>query len=198
MAGRTRVLSRANGSPTARVLFVAEAPGRLGADRDGVPLSGDASGRVFERLLVEAGLARPDVFITNAVLCNPRDAAGLNRRPTASELTNCREHLAAVITLVDPSVVVALGRVALHALGRVCRHEIVLARDVAKPMRWNDRVLVPMYHPGPRSLARRPLAVQVEDYQALALAIAEHDKRDRESRSLSSACASTGSTRACG
>ena len=51
MEGRTRVLSRANGLVGARVMFVAEAPGRLGADRTGVPLSGDRTGRNFDALL---------------------------------------------------------------------------------------------------------------------------------------------------
>src|SRR5215211_5220556 len=78
MAGRTRVLSAQNGPLDARVLFVAEAPGRLGGDRTGVPLSADQSGRNFGEFLSSAGLDRADVFVTNAVLCNPRDARGLN------------------------------------------------------------------------------------------------------------------------
>src|SRR3954447_6489609 len=72
MTGRTRLLGPANGLLTARVYFVAEAPGRLGGDRTAIPLCGDQSGRNFERLLVEAGLERSEIFVTNAVLCNPR------------------------------------------------------------------------------------------------------------------------------
>src|SRR5688572_16878629 len=58
MEGRTRAFGPANGPLDARVLFVAEAPGRLGADRTGVPLSGDQTGRNFEALLGGAGIAR--------------------------------------------------------------------------------------------------------------------------------------------
>src|SRR5215217_5634121 len=47
MAGRRRVLSRANGSPGALVLFIGEAPGRLGGERTGIPFSGDQTGRDF-------------------------------------------------------------------------------------------------------------------------------------------------------
>src|SRR5215204_1003719 len=72
MEGRRRVLSIANGSPDARVMFIAEAPGRRGGEVTGVPLSRDASGLRFSRLLSLAGLSRDQVFITNAVLCNPR------------------------------------------------------------------------------------------------------------------------------
>src|SRR3712207_6403845 len=89
MEGRARVLGRKNGGLFARVLFVGEAPGRLGADRTGMPLSGDRSGNTFERLLRAARLTREEVFITNAVLCNPRDEKGRNARPMKSELNNC-------------------------------------------------------------------------------------------------------------
>src|SRR5206468_4905877 len=93
MEGRRRVLGPGNGPPDARVLFVAEAPGRLGGDRTGVPLSSDQTGRNFARLLAAAGLRRDEVFVTNAVLCNPRSTGGLNRPPGRVELANCREHL---------------------------------------------------------------------------------------------------------
>ena len=69
MDGRLRVLSRSNGSVHAALLFVAEAPGRLGGDRWGIPLYGDRTGRNFEALLREAGPDRASIFITNAVLC---------------------------------------------------------------------------------------------------------------------------------
>src|SRR5262245_30803366 len=74
MEGRTRVLSASNGNLHAQILFVAEAPGRFGGDRTGVPLSADQTGRNFQFLLEKAGISRDSIFITNAVLCNPRDA----------------------------------------------------------------------------------------------------------------------------
>ena len=167
MEGRTRVLSRANGPVGARVMFVAEAPGRLGADRTGVPLSTDRTGRNFDALLAAAGIRREDVFVTNAVLCNPRDERGNNAAPSRAELRNCSGHLAATIEVVQPGYVVALGVAALRALALVCPHEAVLARDVGRALTWRGRVLVPLYHPGPRALIHRPWDVQVEDYRAL-------------------------------
>ena len=83
MEGRTRAIGPENGPLDARVLFVAEAPGRLGADRTGVPLSGDQTGRNFDALLVSAGIDRRRLFVTNAVLCNPRRPDGRNDRPRA-------------------------------------------------------------------------------------------------------------------
>ena len=72
MCGRTKVLSKKNGNINSKVMFIAEAPGRHGADRTGVPLDGDKTGDNFEELLKHIGWKREDVFITNAVLCNPQ------------------------------------------------------------------------------------------------------------------------------
>ncbi len=168
MAGRRRVLGVANGPPDARVLFVAEAPGRFGGDRTAVPLEGDRSGATFAHLLAAAGLARAAVFVTNAVLCNPRDATGRNARPTAEEVANCGDWLAAQIAVVDPAWVVALGHTALRALGRLAPHGARLPADLGRPVAWQGRRLVALYHPGPRALIRRPLADQVADYRRLA------------------------------
>ncbi len=51
MCGRTRVLSEKNGSIDSKIIFIGEAPGRLGADRTGIPFYGDQAGKNFERLL---------------------------------------------------------------------------------------------------------------------------------------------------
>ena len=174
MAGRRRVLSALNGDTSAALLLVAEAPGARGAERTGIPFCGDASGRNFERLLGKAGFNRKEVFVTNAVICNPQSEGGRNRRPHSSELESCSRWLRATIELVDPGVVAALGTVALAALGRIDEHGMVLKRDCAKPGRWFDRWLVPLYHPSPRVVAsHRPLAQQVSDWQVLRLLVRE-------------------------
>lgn len=149
----------------ARVMFVGEAPGRLGAGRTGVPFSGDEAGRRFERLLAETGLRRDEVFVTNAVLCLPLDTTGRNRRPRESEVRNCGTWLAAEIERVQPAYVVALGTVALAALGRIEAHELVLSRDVGRVVEWRGRKLVALYHPGARSAVRRGWELQVGDWR---------------------------------
>ncbi len=167
MEGRRRVLGEENGPVAARLMFVAEAPGRLGAERTGVPLSGDRTGQAFARLLAAAGLRREEVFVTNAVLCNPRDGAGRNATPTMGEVRNCAPLLEATIEVVDPAVVVTLGAVALGAVGRIEPHGVVLAGGVGLPVRWGGRWLVPLYHPGARAQIRRPMAAQAGDYERL-------------------------------
>lgn len=165
------VLGDTNGPLDAQVLFVAEAPGRLGAARTGVPMTSDVTGRRFHAFLAEAGLARERVFITNAVLCNPLSANGSNRRPAAREVAACREFLRAQLRLVQAPVVVALGGVALEALRRIAPHEAVLAHDVARALPWEvegrPRTLVPLYHPSIQSTLTRPHEQQRRDWRAL-------------------------------
>ena len=167
MEGRRRVLSTANGRPGARVMFVAEAPGRLGGDITGVPLSRDQSGKRFTRMLALAGLSRDEVFITNAVLCNPRTADGRNRPPSRLEQRNCADWLPAQIDAVNPRVVVSLGAVALAALNRIEAHGLSLRADVGRPVAWYGRLLVPLYHPSPRAGLSRAYEEQDRDFARL-------------------------------
>jgi len=167
MAGRVPVFGPANGSPAARIVVVAEAPGRFGGDRTGIPLSHDRTGRAFERRLRLAGLDRADLFITNAVLCNPRDDRGRNRSPTRQEQIACSIWLAATLALIDPAVVLALGAVALTALERIAPHGLTLRTAVGVPSRWHGRWLVPLYHPSPRAELHRSAEQQDADFLAL-------------------------------
>jgi DNA polymerase len=164
----SHVLGPANGPTTARVMFVGEAPGRLGAGRSGVPFQGDESGRRFMSLLEVASLRREDVFVTNALLCNPIDGAGRNRRPRLSEVDRCRPFLAAQISSVNPGIVVALGEVALVALRRIESHEARLRTHAGLAVEWAGRLLVPLYHPGRRALVHRPEQQQHDDWLRLA------------------------------
>ena len=172
MCGRRAVLSELNGSPEARVMFIGEAPGRKGADRTRVPFSGDQSGANFDRFLSSIGLTRNEIFITSAALCNPRSESGANRKPTQKELQNCSDFLRRTIEVIDPRVIVTLGSVALEALKRIQYHELNLKESAAQVHSWNDRVLVPIYHPSPQVLAsHRREAEQLQDYQIVAKAV---------------------------
>src|SRR4051794_19812086 len=126
MEGRLRVLTPANGKARARVMFIAEAPGRLGADRTAVPLHGDVSGHNFERMLASVGWTRRDVFVTNCILCNPRGEDGNNAPPTDVEVLNCSHHLESQINVVEPAVIATLGAKALGALANIYPHDFRL------------------------------------------------------------------------
>lgn len=168
LAIKRKVLSVANGSLESRVLFVAEAPGRLGADRTGIPLYGDRTGDNFEALLGNIGWQREQIFITNAILCNPQDDNGTNGTPKADEVANCSVYLEMIVALVQPQVIVTLGATALDALSLIVSHGLVLREAVAKLVPWGDSYLFPLYHPAPRAMVHRSLAKQRADFMTLA------------------------------
>src|SRR5438445_3552760 len=140
MCDRAAVLSELNGSIHARVLFIGEAPGRKGADRTRIPFSGDQSGKNLDRFLASIGLDRSEIFITSAALCNPRTGTGANRRPTTGEVRNCSPFLKRTIELIDPRVIVTLGRVALDALKLVHYHELNLSEAAGSVHQWAGRL----------------------------------------------------------
>ncbi len=172
MCGRQAVLSELNGNLNPKAMFIAEAPGRQGADRTRKPFSGDKSGANFQVLLDSVGLKREEIFITNTVLCSPRSATGANRKPTKREIKNCAGFLEKTVRLVNPKVIVTLGSVALEALKSIEYHQIILRSEAGGIFRWNGRFLVPLYHPSPQVVAsHRRLPAQIADFNSVAEAI---------------------------
>lgn len=163
-----RVIGAGSGRIDAPVMIVGEAPGRLGADASAIPFHGDKAGENFEILLEQVGLTRHDCFVTNAVLCNPKDEKGNNATPTRVEVENCAKFLKSQIEIVDPKIVVTLGAQSLNALKLIQQHEITLAEGVRKSWNWNGRILIPMYHPGQRAMMHRSFLNQLADYKFLA------------------------------
>ena len=99
------------GSPTARVLFVGEAPGAK-EDQSGRPFVGPA-GQLLDRILEGAmGLRRGEVFIANINKCRPPN----NRAPEADEVAACLPFLKRQVEIVQPEVIVCLGRTAAQNL----------------------------------------------------------------------------------
>lgn len=172
MTERRAVLGPPNGTLEPRVMFIAEAPGRQGADRTRIPFHGDASGTNFEKLLNSIGLRREEVFITNSVLCSPRKPSGANDKPTRAEISNCSDFLQRQIELIDPSVIATIGAVALDAIKRIEPHDFSLKHHAARILEWNGRKLVPLYHPSPQVVITvRPLDEQIRDFRALKRAL---------------------------
>ncbi len=168
MCARQAVFSKLNGSLTPKIMFIAEAPGRNGADRTRIPFHGDASGETFEKLLASINLSREEIFITNTVLCSPRKPSGANDKPTKTEIRNCSDFLRRTIEVINPPIIATLGAVALHALKLIAPHEFTLKESAAKILNWNGRQLVPLYHPSPQVLiTARRLSEQLQDFEVL-------------------------------
>ena len=168
MCDRQAVLSKLNGSLTPKIMFIAEAPGRNGADRTRIPFHGDASGETFEKLLASIKLSREEIFITNTVLCSPRKPSGANDKPTKTEIRNCSDFLRRTIEVINPPIIATLGAVALDALKLIAPHEFTLKESAAKILNWNGHQLVPLYHPSPQVLiTARRLSEQLQDFEVL-------------------------------
>jgi uracil-DNA glycosylase family 4 len=179
MASSQRVLSNAIGPLDAPLLFIGEAPGRLGADESGIPFHGDQAGHNFEELLDRVGLSRYAVAVTNSVLCNPRDFSGTNATPTSEEIRNCSDHLRRQVDIIERKIVVTLGATALKAVEMIEHHGLELSKSVRTCVRWYRRLLVPLYHPGQRAMIHRSFANQLADYQFVAEQLVRLRKKPR-------------------
>lgn len=128
------------GDPRARWMFIGEAPGAE-EDKQGEPFVGRA-GQLLTAMIRALGLRREDVFIANVLKCRPPG----NRDPKPSEAASCRGYLERQVALVDPTLVVAVGRIAAQSL---LATETPLAKLRGKVHSFGARAwpLVVTYHP---------------------------------------------------
>ena len=136
-ATRTHVVF-GDGSPTADIMFIGEAPG-FHEDQQGIPFVG-AAGQLLDRLLGEIGIDRSDVYIGNVLKCRPPG----NRDPQPDEIEACKGYLAEQIRLIDPRVVVTLGNFATKLL---LKRDVGITRTRGQVYPWWNRHLVPTFHP---------------------------------------------------
>ena len=127
------------GDRQGRWLFVGEGPGAE-EDARGEPFVGQA-GKLLDAMLAALGLRRgEDMYIANAVKCRPP----LNRTPTAAEIAACLPFLQRQIALLEPRIIVALGRPAAQAL---LDREVSIAAARGKVFRYGEIPVVVTYHP---------------------------------------------------
>jgi DNA polymerase len=153
--GRTRVVV-GTGAAHAEIMFVGEAPGAQ-EDAAGEPFVG-AAGRLFDSLLAGHEIARSDVFVTNVVACRPP----ANRTPKPREVAAHSPWLEEQIRLVDPRVIVTLGRAALTYF--LPGAKITLLSGQPQPLSWQgrERTLLPLFHPA-AALRARDLRPRLEE-----------------------------------
>ena len=99
-----------SGDPQARLLFIGEGPGAE-EDKQGLPFVGRA-GELLTKIIEAISLRREDVYIANVVKCRPPG----NRDPEPDEVAACRGFLERQIDLIEPRLLVVLGRIAAHTL----------------------------------------------------------------------------------
>jgi uracil-DNA glycosylase len=151
------------GDPDAAVMFVGEAPGAK-EDELGRPFVG-RSGQLLDELLAEAGLSRAQVYITNVVKARPPG----NRDPRAAEVLHHMPWLEAQLALIQPTLVVPLGRHALAHFARGAKIGEVHGTEIVE----RGRTLFPLYHPAAALHNQSLRATLVEDARALGRALSE-------------------------
>ncbi len=134
--GRTRAVP-GEGPENAAIMFIGEGPG-FHEDQQGRPFVG-AAGQFLDELLHSIGLKRGEVYITNVVKCRPPG----NRDPQPEEIAACQPYLDRQIALINPKVIVTLGR---YSMARVFPNEKISAIH-GKPRKVGKIVYVPMFHP---------------------------------------------------
>jgi len=135
--GRSQVVFGV-GNPRARLMFVGEAPGQ-DEDAQGEPFVGRA-GQLLTKIIERLGLRRDDVYIANVIKCRPPG----NRNPEPDEVATCEPFLFRQIDVIHPTVIVALGTFAAHAL---LRTKDPISRLRGRVFAYRGARLIPTFHP---------------------------------------------------
>jgi DNA polymerase len=133
---RTKVVP-GEGAEDAELLFIGEAPG-WHEDQQGRPFVGPA-GQFLDQLLASIGLRREEVYIANVIKCRPPQ----NREPLPAEIQSCRKWLDRQIEIIQPKMIITLGR---YSLARYFSNESI-GKVHGKPRKLGDVIYYPMYHP---------------------------------------------------
>ena len=138
-----------DGNPAADIMLVGEGPGEQ-EDLRGLPFVGPA-GQLLDDMLELIDLNRENVYIANVVKCRPPQ----NRDPRPEEQAACRKWLDRQIELVNPKMLVLVGRIAAAAL---TGEDIRITQDHGKDYEVCGRPAVVLYHPSflLRDQSRRP------------------------------------------
>lgn len=137
-AGRTHVVFGV-GSPTAKLMFVGEGPGR-DEDLQGEPFVGRAGQLLNDIITKGMGLKRDDVYIANVVKCRPPE----NRNPEPDEVAACEPFLKKQIDLIRPQIIVALGKFAVQTL---LQSKVPITKLRGNWHSYHGIKLMPTFHP---------------------------------------------------
>lgn len=162
------------GDVDTKVLFVGEGPGFY-EDQQALPFVGRA-GKLLNELLTSIGLERKEVFITNVVHHRPPQ----NRDPLPEEMAAYQPYLDKIIKVIDPKVIVTLGR---FSMGKFLPG-VTISRVHGKPevRNWNgkDITIVPMYHPA-AALRNGNVKRQLEeDFKIIPKVLKRLEEKEKE------------------
>ncbi|MDO9106078.1 MAG: uracil-DNA glycosylase [Methylovulum sp.] len=154
------------GNNKADWLLIGEAPGQH-EDEQGKPFVGNA-GQLLTEMLRAMGLTREEVFITNIIKCRPPR----NRDPHVDEVESCFDYLQRQLAIIQPKIILAVGRIAAQTL---LNTDLPLAKLRGKVHTLDDTPLVVVYHP---AYLLRSLAEKRKAWQDLQLAMQTINKSE--------------------
>jgi len=137
------------GSLDAEIMFIGEAPGYY-EDLEKRPFVG-RSGQLLSVLINSMGIKREDVYITNIVKRRPPE----NRDPLPEEISLYSPYLIKQVEIISPKIIATLGRFSMNFFLPFAK----ISRDQGKNFLWNEKIIMPLYHP---AAALRSTAVKKE------------------------------------
>jgi len=130
------------GNAEAEIMFIGEAPGKK-EDELGVPFVG-AAGKFLDEMLSHIKLKREDIYIANTVKCRPPE----NRDPSSEEKEICWEWLVGQIKIIQPKIIVTLGRHSMNLFFPEKKISEVHGKDMSKEFpKMGKQVFFAAYHP---------------------------------------------------
>ncbi|MBJ7348418.1 MAG: uracil-DNA glycosylase [Thermoleophilaceae bacterium] len=151
------------GNHNSDILIVGEAPGKS-EDLSGRPFIGQA-GKLLDELIASIELTRDDVFITNIVKARPPE----NRDPTAAEVQHHRPWLDRQIAVIQPKLIVPLGRHAMHRFFP----QLKIGEAHGQLQLLDGRAYLPLYHPAAALYNRSLMPTLAADFAKIPLLLQE-------------------------
>ena len=149
------------GNPDGGIMFIGEAPGR-NEDRLKRPFVG-RGGQLLDRMIQSIGWHRPDVYITNIVKRRPPE----NRDPNPEEIAAYRPWLARQIEIIDPKIIVTLGRFSMNYFLPLAK----ITRDHGRGFLVDGRTIFPVLHPAAALRSTEMMTMLEEDFRKLPAAL---------------------------
>lgn len=160
----------ADGNPNSKIMLIGEAPG-FHEDQQGKPFVG-AAGKLLNTLLDSAGLKREDVYITNVLKNRPPN----NRDPLPEEIQEASRFLDAQIEIIDPEVVITLGRFSMGKFMPGAK----ITQVHGQPKRVGRRIVIPMFHPAAALRSGEVMNLTKADFEKLPEILKESEEVHEE------------------
>lgn len=148
-----------SGNSAAEIMFVGEAPGKK-EDELGIPFVG-STGRILDKMFEGIKIKREDVYLTNICKCRPPE----NRDPLPEEIAQCWPWTEKQIAIIQPKIIVTLGKYALNSFLPQAKISEVHGRLIEITLKKIGKIkILPFYHPAAARINRKTRALFEEDF----------------------------------